>query len=587
MGYVQLSRDGRAVTALFAAAAIAPIAAAEVDFSRDVAPVLARCCLSCHRPDGPGAYDFTDPANVRRVARTLLATVESGAMPPFLPEAGVVTVPPRPDADEIAMLKAWVQEGVPIGGARTVLAGEPRPAAPSLAAWEVAGGWSVAANESRVMRSFVVGVVERPLEIGGWRVRAETPGLVARTLLAAGDAGLARALDERDASLGFKFTGDLGERRAGSLGGVGIGGTFSLPAGFAMRLAAGEAIVAECHADGRGKEERGGFRLEALPAVAAGDAAIRTVSAFAVGGGGEERTSSDGPTVSSTMPPIERDLDLVAITLRPGPYATATHLQAIAPDGRETTLVRIDRWNAHADRPYPVDPPYRLARGTRLSLGTTAENEILRERSTPQAVLLVAEAATDSVAPSSGPTSASGSPVAPGPATREFLAAAVECRTGDRTLLATPLVPATAFRELLGIECEPRTGPTDAAGLTWFEAVELANALSRRCGLPQAYRLEFPGRDGDRLVSAVVTPVPGEGWRLPDESEWRATFSCAAGLSGSLWNWTSDAEGTSRVVRGGCWADQPGTAGPDARGTVAPATRNELFGARLVRTSGR
>ncbi|MBM4110755.1 MAG: hypothetical protein FJ254_05275 [Phycisphaerae bacterium] len=582
------------------ALAVAALTTAGPDFARDVAPMLERCCLHCHRPGGPGAYDFTRPAEVKRVSRTLLTVIESGLMPPFLPVDGVVSVPPKPTADEISALKDWVERGAAIDGAVELQSAVPSVTREPIAAWDVADGWTIGANDNRQMRSFIVGVADRPLVVGGWRVRAKTPGLIARALLCAGDAKFAQSLDERDASLGFKLTGDLETRPAGGIGGVGIDGEFVLPDGFAISIAAAESIVAECHTDGRGRSECGQFRLEALPPVMVGESPVRLLRAVTVGGAGTERESCVGETVTIVAPPNERDLDLVAIVLRPGMYASRVRLLAVGPDGRATTILRIDRWNGHVDRPYLVDPPFRLARGTRLSLETVAENAVLAKRSTPQAVLLVADAITPTL--SSSPTlspspTPSPSPAEPtesketaapslpaGPATAAFLASTVECGKDGAKRLATPLVPATVYREVFGVDPEPRTGPTQAAGLTWFEAVDLCNELSRRAGLEPAYRVEFAERDGARLMSAVVTPLGSSGWRLPSEMEWIETNDCRGGLSGDLWNWTSDAEGSARIVRGGCWADAPGTQGKNARSSAPPATRNELFGARLVRT---
>jgi hypothetical protein len=130
--------------------------------------------------------------------------------------------------------------------------------ASALAQWRIGEGWTIGATESRVMRSFqVVSDIERDLLIGGWRMAPDEPGLVSMTLIASGDASLARALDERDASVGFRFTGDLGVRPAASLAGFGVEGRFMLPEGFAMRVARGDALTFEMHADGRGRDESG------------------------------------------------------------------------------------------------------------------------------------------------------------------------------------------------------------------------------------------------------------------------------------------------------------------------------------------
>ncbi len=598
MGHLSVTNGLAASIALAIGVLPTSIFADDSDFARDVAPVLARCCVECHRAGGPGAYPLETPAQVKRVARTVRAVLDARSMPPWLPVEGVASAPPRPSDAEIARIAAWIDAGAPID-ARTA----DKPFAPPRAAdteratverWRVGEGWSIGAAESRVMRSFqFVPALEEDLLVGGWRVVPDARGLVSLGLVSSGDAALARALDERDASIGFKFTGDLGTRPAAALAGFGIDGRFELPRGFAMRVKKGDAITVEMHADGRGRVESGACTVEAL-APAAGDAAraLRVVEPFVVSAQGAARERTDGATISFSMPPLERALDLAAITVRPGPYGVKMLLTAHDPASKATprVLLRIDRYDIHLDRPYAVEPSVRLARGTVLALEVTAENETLATRSTPQAVLLVA---TDDDARSApAPTQdAATAPPAPaiGPLAQAFATATTTVPTaaGQPALISTELATAPIFREVMGYDAEPRTGATDAAGMSWFEAVEFANKLSVRQGLKPAYRIEFEQRDDARLVGCVVSRTDGDGWRLPDEREWDTTFDALPAIRGALWNWTDTVDGTTRVVRGGCWADNAGTQGKSARSSVAPATRSELFGARFVRPFSR
>lgn len=558
-------------------------------FTQDIAPLVVRCCLSCHRVGGPGAYPLETAAQIKRVARTMLEVIDGRTMPPWLPVGGVAHRLERPSDEEISRVRAWVEAGAMIDPETRDVALAPRAAdnASALAQWRIGEGWTIGATESRVMRSFqVVSDIERDLLIGGWRMAPDEPGLVSMTLIASGDASLARALDERDASVGFRFTGDLGVRPAASLAGFGVEGRFMLPEGFAMRVARGDALTFEMHADGRGRDESGAASIEALaPRTDGRGGALRLVEPLVVSAQGAARQTRDAARMVFEMPPLERDLDLAAIVVRPGPYGVKVLLTAehSARTDAAQTLLRIDRYSVHLDRPYVVDPSVRLPRGTVLSLEVVSENETLAARSTPQAVLLVADAAVEVARAPVEVACHENASARLGVSGHAFLQDDATVLTADKRLRATALVPAAVFAEVMGYESEPRTGPTNAAGMSWFEAVDFANCLSERSGLRVAYAIEFPQRDGGRLVGGVVRRMDGDGWRLPEKGEWELLYAARPELTGVLWNWTFENEGDQRVVRGGCWADNPGTQGITTRSSVPPATRNELFGVRLVR----
>lgn len=54
----------------------------EVTYYRDVEPIIDRWCARCHRPDGPGSADFTDPGTVAVLADYMLDRIDAGEMPP-------------------------------------------------------------------------------------------------------------------------------------------------------------------------------------------------------------------------------------------------------------------------------------------------------------------------------------------------------------------------------------------------------------------------------------------------------------------------------------------------------------------------
>ena len=165
--------------------------------------------------------------------------------------------------------------------------------------------------------------------------------------------------------------------------------------------------------------------------------------------------------------------------------------------------------------------------------------------------------------------------------------------------------------------------------VSWFDAVQCANALSSICGYPPVYQIDGHSVQWDK--SAV-------GWRLPTEAEWEycalaGTDSVYSGgdvlkevgwfkansqssthpvgqkkpnayglhdMSGNVWEWcwdwhqeypespqidpTGPSKGSQRVTRGGGWHNSNSAARCRMRGSEEPFFKHSYIGFRLVRT---
>jgi hypothetical protein len=94
-----------------------------VTFSRDLAPILERSCVTCHRPDGVAPMSLVSDDDVRPWARAIRQRTSigphAGVMPPWYIEKDIGIQHYKDDPSlsdqEIALMGRWVDAGAPSG----------------------------------------------------------------------------------------------------------------------------------------------------------------------------------------------------------------------------------------------------------------------------------------------------------------------------------------------------------------------------------------------------------------------------------------------------------------------------------------
>ena len=104
-------------------------AAAAPTFTKDVAPIFYKNCVSCHRPGEIAPMSLLDYQSARPWAKAIREAVATRKMPPWFadPRYGHFSNDTRLKEQEIETVKAWVDGGVAQGDPKDL------PAPPTFA----------------------------------------------------------------------------------------------------------------------------------------------------------------------------------------------------------------------------------------------------------------------------------------------------------------------------------------------------------------------------------------------------------------------------------------------------------------------
>lgn len=93
--------------------------AAQLTFTHDIAPVVARNCAPCHQAGGAAPFPLLTYEDVKKRAPQIAAVTRSRYMPPWLPQHGFGDFADerRLSAGQIRIISDWVAEGAPEGSA--------------------------------------------------------------------------------------------------------------------------------------------------------------------------------------------------------------------------------------------------------------------------------------------------------------------------------------------------------------------------------------------------------------------------------------------------------------------------------------
>jgi hypothetical protein len=349
-------------------------AVALVTFSHDVAPILYRECVACHRPGGVAPFSLISYADAAKRAQLIAEVTAKRFMPPWLPSEPRFQHERKLSAGQIETLARWAAGGAPEGNRSEA----PHPpefpegwqlGKPDLEA-EMAAPFEVPAEGPDLYQCFAIpSTAARDHYLRALDIRPGNPKVVHHALLFQDITGTAR---HRDTGHGYSCFGTPGFLPARGLGGWTPGALpFQMPADIPEFLVGHADLVLQVHYHPTGKPETDRTRLalyfsDRKPTRRAADIPL----------GSNRIDIPPGETSYKVTDHFILPVDVDAIAINPHAHYICKSMYgyALLPNGTRRTLIRIPEWNFDWQQQYIYAAPIRLPAGTTIAMEFTYDN---------------------------------------------------------------------------------------------------------------------------------------------------------------------------------------------------------------------
>ncbi len=352
---------------------------ATVTFNRDIAPIVFRNCVVCHRPGEAAPFSLLAYTEAKERAGLIATFTTSRYMPPWLPERGRVEFLGERglDDDEIALIRLWVEQGAAEGDPADL---PPLPA--FTQGWQLGepdviltmeDTFSVPAEGVDVYRNFVLPIpVSTPRWVKAVELRPGNRRVVHHAVMQVDRSRSSRRRDEEDAEPGFPGMDMAGSEAPG---GRSLGWTpGKLPVvdeRLAWRVEPGSDMILQLHMLPSGKPEQvapeiGLYFTDQPPAKQAFSLLMRNDNIDIPAGDGDYVIED-----SLTLP-----VAVEALGVYPHAHYLGKSIEAYAtlPGGRKQWLIKIPKWDFNWQDDYRYSQPLHLPAGTRIHMRFVYDN---------------------------------------------------------------------------------------------------------------------------------------------------------------------------------------------------------------------
>jgi hypothetical protein len=351
-----------------------------VTFNRDVAPILFKSCVRCHRPGEVGPFSLLTYRDAAKRADFIRELTADGRMPPSKPHpgAGVFFDLARLSVIEKEILATWAETGTAEGDP-----GDLPPAPTFTDGWQLGKPdliltmpetFTVPADGPDLYRSFAIPFPLDDTIITGIEFRPDNRRVVHHSRTYLDDSGKARRLDDADPLPGFSgiFSGTGLDLPFPGLGAWTPGMTPRFaPDGVGRKIPRGSDVVLQIHYHPNGKREPD---RSSIGLFFAKKPVNRLMAGYTI------------CTPNIDIPPGEKRHKIILSTRMKADvhlYTLVPHahylcrefrLSATLPDGAEQPLLWIDDWDLDWQDQYRFVRPVRLPKGTIVTLAAYFDN---------------------------------------------------------------------------------------------------------------------------------------------------------------------------------------------------------------------
>ncbi len=350
-------------------------------FTEHIAPLVFRSCTGCHRPGEVAPFALQTYADVKKRGANILQVVEDRYMPPWHPEPGYGAFRnnPRLTDEQIATLRTWVKAGMPEGPADKL------PKLPTFAeGWQLgepdlivstSGAFEVPATGRDTYRNFALPLgLPDDKWITAIEVRPSARAVLHHVLVFLDSQREGQALDGKDGRPGYS---GMRLQRAPMIGGWAVGGMPEhLPEGLAIKLPKGSDLILQSHLHPSGKKEK---EQTTIGLHFADEPPQRTLVAIQLPPffgftAGLDLAAGDADFRLKDQFELPCDVDAVTIGGHAHMLCKSMQMFAQLPDGKETPLLHIAKWDFDWQNRYTFASLVRLPKGAQVRAEVRYDN---------------------------------------------------------------------------------------------------------------------------------------------------------------------------------------------------------------------